>query len=119
VRVRVHRFSAFRYVYDRIYEPYGNTRLLDAPLASLPAQSECDARGLTIRDFAPQQIASFHCVGDRSYVDCAWHYLHRIWLPSGAFEPADLPAMEMFIRLPEEIGWQTFDLQACIPVVWL
>src|ERR1700681_3715865 len=30
VRVRVHRFSAFRYVYNRIYEPYGNKRLLDA-----------------------------------------------------------------------------------------
>lgn len=29
VRVRVHRFSAFRYVYSRIYEPYGNTRLVD------------------------------------------------------------------------------------------
>src|SRR5262249_17199874 len=27
--VRVHRSSAFRYVYSRIYEPYGNTRLVD------------------------------------------------------------------------------------------
>jgi len=183
VRVRVHRFSAFRYVYNRIFAPYANTRLLDtyhsliawvaerrtgirdvvvigmslddpaitpfekcrydlgvafpkesggmlgeiirarggavAPLVSLPAQSECDARGLTIRDFAPQQIVSLHCVGDLAHVDRAWHYLYRIWLPSGAFEPADLPAMEMFIRLPEEIGWETFDLQACIPVVRL
>ncbi|MBI3682011.1 MAG: helix-turn-helix domain-containing protein [Acidobacteria bacterium] len=30
VRVRVSRFSAFRYVYIRIFEPYGNTRLVDA-----------------------------------------------------------------------------------------
>jgi AraC-like DNA-binding protein/DNA gyrase inhibitor GyrI len=183
VRVRVHRFSAFRYVYNRIFAPYENTRLLDAyhsliawlaerrtgirdvvvigmslddpaitpsekcrydlgiafpqepggmlgdivrarggaamPQASLPAQSECDARGLSIRDFAPQQIVSFHCIGDLAHVDRAWHYLYRIWLPSGAFEPADLPAMEMSVRLPEEIGWQTFDLQACIPVVRL
>jgi hypothetical protein len=28
-----------------------------------------------------------------------------------------LPAMEMFVRVPEEIGWETFDLQACIPAV--
>ena len=183
VRVRVHRFSAFRYVYNRIFAPYGNTRLLDAyhsliawlaerrtgirdvvvvgmslddpaitpsekcrydlgvafpqqpggmlgeiirarggsvaPLVSLPDHSECDARGLSIRDFAPQQIVSFHCAGDLAHVDRAWHYLYRIWLPSGAFEPADLPAMEMFVRLPEEIGWETFDLQACIPVVRL
>ncbi len=75
--------------------------------------------GLSIRDFASQQIVAFHCVGDLAHVDRAWHYLYRIWLPSGAFEPADLPAMEMFVRLPEEIGWETFDLQTCIPVVRL
>jgi AraC family transcriptional regulator len=181
LRVRVHRFKAFRYVYSRIYAPYANTRLVDcyhaliawlaerrtdirdvvvigmsqddpaitpsencrydlgiafpqqpggipgeivrsrgraaAPLVSLPTQSECDAPGLSIRDFESQQIVSFHCVGDLAHVDRAWHYLYRIWLPSGAFEPAELPAMEMFVRLPEEIGWETFDLQTCIPVV--
>jgi AraC family transcriptional regulator len=179
-RARVGRFNAFRYVYNRTYEPYGNTRLVDAyhallawvaargtdirdvvvigmslddpaitpsencrhdlgiafprqpggmlgeiirsrgragaPVASLPTQSECDAHGLTFRDFESQQIVSFHCVGDFGHVDRAWHYLYRIWLPSGGFEPADLPAMEMFVRLPEEIGWEKFDLEACIPV---
>jgi hypothetical protein len=30
-----------------------------------------------------------------------------------------MPAMEMFMKLPEEIGWDTFDLQACIPLVEL
>jgi AraC family transcriptional regulator len=183
VRVRVHRLSAFRYVYNRIYQPYGNTRLVDSyhaltawlagrrtdirdvvvmgmslddpsitpsencrydlgiafprqrggmlgeiirsrgrapvPLVSLPAQPECEGAGLSIRDFESQQIVAFHCVGDLGHVDRAWHYLYRIWLPSGAFEPADLPAMEMFVRLPEEIGWETFDLQTCIPVVRL
>jgi AraC family transcriptional regulator len=183
VRVRVHRCGAFRYVYSRTYEPYGNTRLVDsyhaltawlakrrtdirdvvfigmslddpsitpsencrydlgiafmrqaggmlseivrsrgraaAPLVSLPAQAECDAAGLSFRDFEPQQMAAFHCTGDLGHVERAWHYLYRIWLPAGAFEPADLPAMEMFVRLPEEIGWETFDLQTCIPVVRL
>jgi AraC-like DNA-binding protein/DNA gyrase inhibitor GyrI len=189
VEFRVHRFNAFRYVYYRIYAPYGNTRLVDsyhalaawlvdrrtdirdvvfmgmslddpaitpsencrydlgvafprasggivdeivrargrsvAPFASLPdmydsrAGRECDAPGLSVRDFETQEIVSFHCVGDLAHVDRAWHYLYRIWLPAGAFEPADLPAMEMFVRLPEEIGWQTFDLQICIPVVRL
>src|ERR1022692_1268993 len=182
VRVRVHRFSAFRYVYSRIYAPYGNTRLVDSynahrvargeayrhpvccrhwhvagrsvhhafrklPLRSghrLPAAAGRHAgrdyplagtcggpsrivadtvrmrwAGLSIRDFVSQQIVAFHCVGDLAHVDRAWHYLYRIWLPSGAFAPADLPAMEMFVRLPEEIGWETFDLQTCIPVVRL
>ena len=89
------------------------------PRASLPTQSECDAPGLSLRDFEPQQVVAFHCVGDLAHVDRAWQYLYRIWLPSSAFEPADLPAMEMFVRLPEEIGWETFDLQTCIPVVRL
>ena len=183
VRVRSHRFNAFRYVYNRTFEPNGSTHLVDAyhsliawlaerrtdirdvvvigmsqddpsitpsencrydlgiafplqpggilgdivrsrgraaaPVVSLPSQSECDARGLSFRDFASQQIVAFHCVGDLAHVDRAWHYLYRIWLPSGAFEPVDLPAMEMFVRLPEEIGWETFDLQTCIPVARL
>ena len=86
---------------------------------ALPKRPECDARGFTIRDFKSQQIASLHCAGDLALVDCAWQYLYRIWLPSRAFEPADMPAMEMFVQIPEEIGWMTFNLQACIPVVRL
>jgi AraC family transcriptional regulator len=184
VRVRVGRFSAFRYVYIRIFEPYGNTRLVDAyhslvawlaarqtdirdvvvigmslddpavtPSANCrydlgvafpkkpggdgllgeiirsrgrkgvaippPDAAECGPRGFSIRDIESQQIAAIHCVGDLAHVDRAWHYLYRLWLPSVAFEPADLPAMEVFVRLPEEIGWETFDLQACIPVARL
>ena len=90
-----------------------------APLVSLPDQSECDAAGFTVRDFESQQVVAFHCVGDLDHVGRAWQYLYRIWLPSGAFDPADLPAMEMFVRLPEEIGWETFDLHTCIAVVRL
>ena len=191
VRVRVDRFSAFRYVYIRIFAPYGNTRLVDAYhsliawLASRqtdirdvavigmslddpavtpsencrydlgvafpslgvafprvsggggmleeiirsrgqagvavrqPDVSECGPRGFSIRDLEAQEIAAIHCAGDLGYVDRAWHYLYRIWLPSSAFEPADLPAMEVFVQLPEEIGWETFNLQACIPVARL
>ncbi|SPF43515.1 putative Transcriptional regulator, AraC family [Candidatus Sulfopaludibacter sp. SbA4] len=193
VRVRLGRFSAFRYVYIRVFAPYGNTRLVDAYHALIrwladrrtdvrdvvfigmslddpavtpsencrydlgvafpeqtgpkqagpkqsgagllgeiirsrghqsvavphPDASECCPRGFSIRDLESQEIAAVHCAGDLGYVDRAWHYLYRIWLPSVAFEPADLPAMEVFVRLPEEIGWQTFDLQACIPVARL
>lgn len=182
-RVRVQRFNAFRYVYRRIYAPYGSTGLLDAynaliawlverrtdlrdvvfigmsmddpsitpsencrydlgvafpmqpggilgdiirasrraaaSFTELLVQSECDPPGFTIRDFEPQQIAAFHCVGDLAQADRAWHYLYRIWLPSGIYEPVDLPAMEVFVRLPEEIGWETFDFEACIPVARL
>jgi len=152
--VRVRRISAFRYVYIRIFDSYGNQKLVDAynVLAAWRAQrgggqfigmslddpsitpaENCrydlgvafqkdypeSVFGFTIRDFQPMQIASLHCVGDLAWVDRAWHYLYRVWLPSTSFEPADMPAMEMFLKLPEEIGWETFDLEACIPVVRL
>jgi AraC family transcriptional regulator len=180
VPVRLGRFHSFRYVYTRVFAPYGNSRLVDAyhallawladrgtdirdvvvigmsqddpaitpaekcrydmgaafpnpagdcllakivrsrgrtVVASRPEASECTPRGFSVRDFDSQEIAAIHCTGDLGNVDRAWHYLYRIWLPAAAFEPADLPAMEVFVRLPEEIGWMTFDLQACIPVV--
>ncbi len=94
-------------------------RRAQAPRVSLPARPECDAAGLTIRDFEPRPVAAIRCAGDLAHVERAWHYLYRVWLPSHAYEPDDLPAMEMFVRLPEEIGWNTFDLQICIPVVRL
>jgi AraC-like DNA-binding protein/DNA gyrase inhibitor GyrI len=184
VQVRVGSLSAFRYVYIRVFEPYGNTRLVDAyhslvawladrqtdfrdvvfigmslddpavtpsqncrydlgvafarnpsgdgllgeiirspgradAVVPLPDAPECVARGFSIREFESQEIASIHCVGDLDQMARAWQYLYRVWLPSVAFEPADLPAMEVFVRLPEEIGWETFDLQACIPVARL
>ena len=87
------------------------------PAVRAPEQSACEAQGLTIRDFTPQQVVSIHAVGDIAHEERAWHYLYRIWLPASGFVPADLPAMELFVRLPEEIGWQTFDLETCIPVV--
>jgi AraC family transcriptional regulator len=87
--------------------------------ARVPGRAECDARGLSHRDFAEEELVSLHCAGDLGDVERAWHYLYRLWLPPSGFEPANLPAMEMFVRLPEEIGWTTFDLTLCIPVVRL
>lgn len=182
VQVKVSRLHALRYVYIRVFAPYGKNRLVDAyhsliqwlasrktdirdvvfigmslddpsvtpsencrydmgvafakergglleeivrsrgaadVVISPPDESECSPLGFSIRDFERQEIAAIHCAGDLDYVGRAWQYLYRIWFASVDFEPADLPAMELFVRLPEEIGWQTFDLQACIPVARL
>jgi len=181
VRVQVSRFEPFRYVYIRVFAPYGNMKLVDAyysltrwladrgtdmrdivfigmslddpsitpseqcrydmgvafrkkpasdgPLSeilhsrgradlgvALPDRSECDLCEFSIRDLEAQETVAIHCVGDLGHVERAWHYLYRIWLPSGAYEPANFPAMEVFVRQPEEIGWETFDLHTCIPV---
>jgi AraC family transcriptional regulator len=181
LRVRLHRFSGFRYVYNRTFAAYGNTHVVDnyraliewlktrctdprdvvvigmsmddpsitpseqcrydlgiafprepggilgeivrarggtgRPRESLPTRSECDEQGFSIRDFDAHAIVSLHCAGDIAHAARVWQYLYRIWLPPSSLEPANLPAMEIFVELLEEIGWETFDLQACIPVV--
>jgi hypothetical protein len=30
-----------------------------------------------------------------------------------------MPGFEVFVRTPEEIGWETFDLYGCLPIVKL
>src|SRR6266550_4216687 len=49
VRVRVTHFSAFRYVYVRVFEPYGNARLVDAYHA---LTAWLASRGTDVRDVA-------------------------------------------------------------------
>lgn len=171
----VQRIGAFRYVYIRVFEPYGSSRLVEAYHALLGWLSESEVatadvvflgmslddpsvtpakncrydmgvafplelgsdcllagilrdrgrtgaavpqlpEGFSSREFEAQEAVALHCEGDIGQVGRAWQYLYRIWLPTAGYEPADRPAMEMFVRLPEEIGWQTFDLHTCIPV---
>ena len=60
--------------------------------------------------------AMHHCVGDIHKVEQAWNYLFKVWLPRSGYQPAPQPAMEIFLKLPEEIGWTSFDIECCIPV---
>ena len=85
----------------------------------LPTRAECESHGLTLRDFDAETVAVLHCVGDVSAVSYAWQYLFRIWLPASGYQPANMPAFEFFVRTPEEIGWETFDLYGCLPIVRL
>ena len=85
----------------------------------MPDRTECEPLGMTIRDFEAEDVAVLHCVGDISAVGTAWQYLFRIWLPSSGYQPANSPGFEVFVRTPEEIGWETFDLFGCIPITKL
>jgi AraC family transcriptional regulator len=85
----------------------------------VPDRAECEDFGLTARDFEAETVAAIHCVGDLALVACAWEYLFRIWLPASGYQPANMPAFEIFARTPEEIGWETFDLHACLPLAEL
>jgi AraC family transcriptional regulator len=71
------------------------------------------------RNFPACQVAAIHTQGDLHQFDKTWQYLWRCWLPHSRYQPANLPAMEIYHRLPLELGWETFDLRCALPVVAL
>lgn len=79
-------------------------------------RAEAERHGLSLRGFEPCSAATVRCTGDLSKVDHAWQALYNVWLPQSGDEPLDLPALELFVRIPEEIGWETFDLECVIAV---
>lgn len=72
---------------------------------------------VSIRPFPTCRVAAIHCMGDIGLVDRAWQYLYRYWLPRSRFLPDNLPAMECFLRTPEQIGWEMFDLDCWLPII--
>ncbi len=62
-------------------------------------------------------FAVHHCEGDIQKFGQAWNYFFKVWLPASHYQPADQPAMEIYRKLPEEIGWTRFDVDCCIPVI--
>jgi AraC family transcriptional regulator len=81
-----------------------------------PDRKECDRYGLSLRDFEPCTVAAFRCIGDVGAEVRALQYFYGVWLPRRGYDLADLPGMEMFVRIPEEIGWETFDLECVVAV---
>jgi AraC family transcriptional regulator len=70
-------------------------------------------------NFPACQVASIHLQGDIQQEDKALQYLFRYWLPRSRYQPANLPAMEIYRRHPLESGWETFDIECAVPVVAL
>ncbi len=60
--------------------------------------------------------ALIHVRGDIHKVAQAWDHLYQRWLPCSSYHPVDQPAVEIFRKGPEEIGWELFDLEVGIPV---
>lgn len=73
--------------------------------------------GVSIRAFPACTLAAIHAQGDIYRMDRAWQYLWRYWLPRSRYQPANLPAMEIYRRLPLDLGWETYDMDCAIPVV--
>jgi AraC family transcriptional regulator len=72
--------------------------------------------GISFAQMPAAEWAMATCQGDMAAVSNAWEYLFRDWLPASGFQPAAIPAMEIFLKRPEEIGWDRFDLQCCLAV---
>lgn len=59
---------------------------------------------------------SLRCIGDLQRVAQAWDFLYRIWLPESGYVPRHCPAIEAFLKGPEEIGWDQFDMRCSVPI---
>ncbi len=60
--------------------------------------------------------AMVHVAGDLAAVDRAWNTLFKYWLPRSGLDLREAPAEEIYHRLPEEIGWERFDVTLAVPV---
>ena len=71
---------------------------------------------VAVREVPAGSVVSVHAAGDVHMVSRAWEYLFHWWLPRSRWQPADHPAMEVYRKTPDEIGWEVFDLDCSVPV---
>ena len=64
------------------------------------------------------QVAAIHCQ-DVMQEYKSFHYLYRYWLPHSRYQPANLPAMEIYRRQPAELGWESYDMDCAVPILAL
>lgn len=84
----------------------------------LTVPADWQAEGdVCLQDFPACRVATVRCQGDLQQEDKAIQYLFRYWLPRSRYQPANLPAMEIYRRQPAELGWETFDLDCALPIV--
>ncbi len=60
--------------------------------------------------------ALLRVAGDLAAVDRGWNLLFKRWLPASGLNLREAPAEEIYHRLPEEIGWERFDVTLAVPV---
>ncbi len=60
--------------------------------------------------------AVHHCAGDITAFERAWSYFFKVWFPSSGYVPDSMPAMEIFHSRPEDVGWEYFDIDCCVPI---
>jgi AraC family transcriptional regulator len=71
------------------------------------------------RYFPACEVAAVLGQGDLTVMDRTWQYLWRYWLPRSRYQPMNLPSMEIYRRLPLELGWTNYDIWCALPVTAL
>lgn len=71
---------------------------------------------LTIAEVPALQCVRARAAGPLLRIARAWDFLYETWIPASGFEPDDYPAMKRFNRRPDEIGWERWDVDCCIPI---
>jgi AraC family transcriptional regulator len=85
---------------------------------TVPAHWQAEGE-VSIQTFPACQVATIRCVGDIMQEYKALQYFFCYWLPRSRYQPANLPGMEIYRQRPDELGWETFDIDCAIPVVAL
>jgi AraC family transcriptional regulator len=74
---------------------------------------------VSIQTLPACRVATIRCLGDAQQEYKVLQYLFCYWLPRSRYQPAKLPGMEIYRQRPDELGWETFDIDCAIPVVAL
>jgi AraC family transcriptional regulator len=70
-----------------------------------------------VTDFPACRVAAVRCSGGLDEANRVIQYLFRCWLPRSRFQPANLPGMEIYRRLPDEMAWEEYDIDCAVPVI--
>lgn len=68
------------------------------------------------RRFPATTCAVARCIGDLHEADRVWNYLFKVWLPRSRWQPAHLPAFEVFRIWETDPAQPSFDLDCVVPL---
>jgi DNA gyrase inhibitor GyrI len=68
-----------------------------------------------IRSLPAFTAAAIEIDGGLGEMARSWDHLYDQWFPDRPWTPVDLPALKLFHRRPDEVGWHNFQLDCAVP----
>ncbi|MEM6732018.1 MAG: AraC family transcriptional regulator [Myxococcota bacterium] len=72
--------------------------------------------GVFVERFPRHQAVQARCNGPMLDIAVAWDVLYDEWLPVSAYETDNLPGTKLFVRRPDETGWEHFDVWCSLAI---